>query len=207
MCRNENAGYTSFDTPARLVRQDEFREETGARTDDNDYSEPPHPEVTREDDDVSRPPSSPPSSPGEEPGRRDSSWESVGSWAVLRKRSWESACEDLSEDEADGETVSLTDLPDSWDLQRFQAVQRCTAEPPHNCEEFWNTRTVLENQLLKRWYEQSRDQLKKGEVLLLDTKCREDQYSFLCSLLSTVFEPEPVLDIRPTSQPPSEGPQ
>ena len=98
----------SLDTPARLVRQDEFREETGARTDDNDYSEPPHPEVTREDDDVSRPPSSPPSSPGEEAGRQedDESDPSLDSSLVLES-------EDSSED-----------LPD---LQRLNAVQICTA--------------------------------------------------------------------------------
>ena len=55
----------SFDTPARLVRQDEFREETGARTDDNDYSEPPHPEVTRAEDDESD------SSPDSQDSRED----------------------------------------------------------------------------------------------------------------------------------------
>ena len=61
----------SFDTPARLVRQDEFREESVAWT--NDYSEPPHPEVTRADVDISRHPTSPLSSPREEAGRPEDS--------------------------------------------------------------------------------------------------------------------------------------
>ena len=51
-----------FSTPARLIRQEEFREEFREKTQNDDYSEPPHPEVSRADNDISRPPSSPLSS-------------------------------------------------------------------------------------------------------------------------------------------------
>ena len=165
----------SFDTPARLVRQDEFREETGARTDDNDYSEPPHPEVTREDDDVSRPPSSPPSSPGEEMGRQGDN-ESDNSPDSSVDTS-EDSSEDLEED-----------LPDGFDLPRLRALQPCTAGPPHSCAEYC-TITDEEERQIDMWEKHCRDQLPAGELMRPDIELEENgtyPLSFGCSLLREI---------------------
>ena len=128
----------------------EFREKTGARTDD--YSEPPHPEVTRADVDISRHPTSPLSSPREEAGRPEDSKPNHSSDSSSESESGDisrppgSTPPSLGEEtgrQEDDEYDSSSDSRDSsedpldgLDLQRFRAVKLCTLGPPHSCEEY-----------------------------------------------------------------------
>ena len=148
----------------------EFREKTGARTDD--YSEPPHPEVNRADVDISRHPTSPPSSPGEEAGRqRESDYSSDSST--------ETESEDFDED-----------LPDDFDLSRWRAVQPCTDGPPHCCEKYYyDTVTEEEERQLVKWEELCLDQIPAGERLRPDIeedKTGKYPFSVVCSLLREI---------------------
>ena len=159
--------------PPRLFRQDEFREDIGIQNDD--YAEPPHPEVSRADEDISRHPTSPPPSLGEEAGGQedDESDSSPDSG-------------DSSEDLLDGTKYFVLDV---LDLQRFRAVQLCTLGPPHSCEEYWYTHTEEENNIMDRWEDQCRSQLQAGERRRPDIKCDENGYypfSFCCSMLSEI---------------------
>ena len=155
----------------RLLRQEEFREVTGTQTEE--YSEPPHPEVSRADDDISCPPSPAPSSPGEEPGRQEDD----------EPDSSQDLSEDSSEDCSD-------DLLDELDLQRWRAIQLCTLGPPHSCEEYWDTITDEEFNLYILWWDQSMDQLPAGERSRRPDieKDENKQYpsSFNCPLLREI---------------------
>ena len=163
-----------YSTPARLVRQDEFRAEIGTRTDD--YSESPHPAVNRADDDISRPPSSPLSSPREETGRQGDNETYYSS-----DSSSESESGDFSED-----------LPDGLDLQRWRAIQLCTLCRccVHSCWKYWNTYTEKEHKLLLRWEERCMNQLQAGEKIRPDAEDDNGHYpsAFLCSLLREIRE-------------------
>ena len=91
--------------------------------------------------------------------------------------------EDVEEETNNGQL----DLLDGLDLQRFQAVQPCTAGPPHGCEEFYNSGTVEEFRQLEKWEDHCRHQL-QGEVLRPDCLDENRKYpiSFACSLLHEV---------------------
>ena len=79
-------------------------------------------------------------------------------------------------------------LPASLDLERFQAVQLCSADPPHCCEEYWYTHTEEEGQQLIDWQALCLDQLQGVELRpdIERTMLDEEEifvYPFLCSLL------------------------
>ena len=131
--------------------------------------------MTREDDDVSRPPSSPPSSPGEEMGRQGDN-ESDNSPDSSVDTS-EDSSEDLEED-----------LPDGFDLPRLRALQPCTAGPPHSCAEYC-TITDEEERQIDMWEKHCRDQLPAGELMRPDIELEENgtyPLSFGCSLLREI---------------------
>ena len=190
----------SFDTPARLVRQDEFREETGARTDD--YSESPHPEVTRAEVDISRHPTSPLSSPREETGRPEDSKPNHSSDSSSESESGDISCppgspppslgeetgrqEDDEYDSSPDSRDSSEDPLDGLDLQRFRAVKLCTLGPPHSCEEYWSSSTEEEYNLMSRWEDQLNNQLPAGEKLRPDLEDGPYPTSFNCSLLNEI---------------------
>ena len=159
----------------RLLRQEEFREVTGTQTEE--YSEPPHPEVSRVDDDISRPPSPAPSSPGEEPGRQKD--DESDSSPDLSQDSWE----DLPDSSSESDSEDLLGL----DLERYQALQPCSAGPPHCCKEyFWDTCTFEESELIVKWAHHCRAQLQAGEQLRPDIERDENGkfiFPFHCSLL------------------------
>ena len=159
-----------YSTPARLVRQDAFREENGTQSDG--YSEPPHPEVIRAEDDISHPPSSSPPSLGEEPGR-------PGESDSCSDSSTESRSEDLEED-----------LPDGFDLPRFRAVQPCNDGPPHSCKEYCNTYTQEEIRQIVMWEEHCSGQLPAGEQSRPDIEDDKSgkvlPTSLACSLLREI---------------------
>ena len=151
-----------------LHRQEEFREVNGSQNDD--YSEPPHPEVSRVDDDIFCPPSPAPSSPGEEPGRQE---DDVSD-----------SSPDLSEDSSE----ESEDLLDGLDLPRLRAVQPCTTGPLC-CDEYLSTLTQEEWRQLERWEDHCQDQLMAGEELRPDLEREEDgiyPLSLTCSMLKTI---------------------
>ena len=74
------------------------------------------------------------------------------------------------------------------DLEMWREVQLCTASPPHSCEEFYNTGTEEEYEILEKWNTPSREQA-GGSRRRPDLECDEDGFyphSFWCSLLQKI---------------------